>query len=47
MDIYTGIDELIAYAQNNLFLDELDVNYARNRLLAIMGLSTYLSLIHI
>ena len=41
MDIYTGIDELIVYAKNNLLLDELDENYARNGLLALLGLDSY------
>lgn len=41
MDIYTGIDELLVYAANNLMLDELDVNLTRNRLLALLGLDEY------
>lgn len=41
MDIYTGIDELIVYAENNLMLDELDKNLTRNRLLALLGLDEY------
>lgn len=41
MDIYTGIDELIAYAKNNLLLDELDENVARNAVLAVLGLEEY------
>ena len=41
MDIYTGIDELIEYARNSLLLDDLDVAWARNQLLAVIGLETY------
>lgn len=41
MDIYTGIDELLVYAENNLLLDELDKNLTRNRLLALLGLDEY------
>lgn len=41
MDIYTGIDELIAFAKNNLLLDDLDENYARSELLSVLGLNEY------
>ncbi len=41
MDIYTGIDELIVYARNNLLLDDLDVCYVRNEILALLGLDSY------
>lgn len=41
MDIYTGIDELIAFAKNNLLLDDLDENYARSELLSVLGVSGY------
>ena len=41
MNIYTGIDELIIYAQNNLFLDDYDVPSVRNALLDILGLEVY------
>ena len=41
MDIYTGIDELLVYAKNNLMLDDLDENLTRNRLLALLGLEEY------
>ncbi len=41
MNINTCIDELIEYAKNNLFLDELDENFARSGILSILGLKTY------
>ena len=41
MDIFTSIDELIVYAKEKLMLDELDVDYARNGILAVVGLETY------
>lgn len=41
MDIFTSIDEIIAYAKEKLMLDELDVEFARNGILAVAGLGTY------
>ena len=41
MDIFTSIDEIIAYAKEKLMLDELDVDFARNGILAVAGLGTY------
>lgn len=41
MNINEAIDQLIAFAENNLMLDELDVNYARNRILAAINLDEY------
>lgn len=41
MDINTGLDELIVYAKNNLLLDDLDECYARNRVLAVLGIGEY------
>lgn len=41
MNINTAIDQLILFAENNLMLDELDANYARNRVLAVLGLDDY------
>lgn len=41
MDINTCIDELIEFAKNNLFLDDLDVNFARSGLLSVLGLKEY------
>ena len=43
MDIYTGIDEFIVYARNNLLLDELDENYVRNGLINLLGIESYKS----
>ncbi len=41
MDIFTSIDEIIVYAKDKLMLDELDVDIARNGILAVVGLETY------
>lgn len=41
MNVYTGIDELIMFARNNLFLDDYDVPQVRNAVLDIIGLDTY------
>ena len=41
MNINTAIDQLIDFAQNNLMLDELDVNYARNKILSIINVDEY------
>lgn len=41
MEINAAIDQLILFAENNLMLDELDVNYARNKILAVINYDGY------
>lgn len=41
MIIYSHIENLLQYAQSHLLLDELDVIYARNRLLRMLKLTDY------
>jgi UDPglucose--hexose-1-phosphate uridylyltransferase len=41
MNIYLDIEKLLAYAQSHLFLDDLDVLYARNLLLDALNLTEY------
>lgn len=41
MDLYTSLDELIAYAKDKLLLDELDEICVRNAALGILGANTY------
>ena len=37
MDLYTALDELLAYAKEKLLLDELDEIYVRNTALGVLG----------
>lgn len=41
MDLYTALDELLAYAKEKLLLDELDEIYVRNTALGVLGAATY------
>ena len=43
MNINTALDELLSCAVEKLMLDELDVVYARNTALGIIGAQTYSS----